>query len=59
MSIIFPKGEIMEKSKWSNSEVKKLFQTVEKYKNENKCLLDAFKDYTKKTNRKPNSVRNY
>ena len=59
MSIIFPKGEIMEKSKWSNSEVKKLFQTVEKYKNENKCLLDAFKDYAKKTNRKPNSVRNY
>ncbi len=49
----------MMQSKWSNVEVKKLFQTVEKYKNENKSLLDAFKEFAKKSNRKPNSVRNY
>ncbi|MGN0748711.1 MAG: hypothetical protein ACI4L1_03460 [Christensenellales bacterium] len=49
----------MMQSKWSNIEVKKLFQTVEKYKNENKSLLDAFKEFAKKSNRKPNSVRNY
>lgn len=55
----FEKGEFMMQSKWSNVEVKKLFQTVEKYKNENKSLLDAFKEFAKKSNRKPNSVRNY
>ncbi len=55
----FEKGEFMKQSKWSNVEVKKLFQTVEKYKNENKSLLDAFKEFAKKSNRKPNSVRNY
>lgn len=55
----FEKGEFMMQSKWSNIEVKKLFQTVEKYKNENKSLLDAFKEFAKKSNRKPNSVRNY
>ena len=55
----FEKGEFMMQSKWSNFEVKKLFQTVEKYKNENKSLLDAFKEFAKKSNRKPNSVRNY
>ena len=49
----------MMQSKWNNVEVKKLFQTVEKYKNENKSLLDAFKEFAKKSNRKPNSVRNY
>ena len=55
----FEKGEFMMQSKWNNVEVKKLFQTVEKYKNENKSLLDAFKEFAKKSNRKPNSVRNY
>lgn len=46
-------------SKWKDSEVKKLFLTVEKAKQENKSLLDAFRSYAKKSKRKPNSVRNY
>lgn len=46
-------------SKWNDKEVKKLFLMVEKTKQENSSLLDAFRSYAKKTNRKPNSVRNY
>lgn len=37
---------------------KKLFEFVEKCKEENKSLLMAFKEFAKKTGRKPNSVRN-
>lgn len=46
-------------SKWKDEEVKNLFKEVEKIKRENKSLLVAFKNYAKKSNRKPNSVRNY
>lgn len=46
-------------SKWDNLQIKKLFSTVEKAKNENKSLLEAFKIFAKKTGRKPNSVRNF
>lgn len=46
-------------SKWDDAQIKKLFSVVEKTKNENKSLLEAFKIFAKKTGRKPNSVRNF
>ena len=49
----------MEKGKWSDKEVKKLFFVVEQAKEESKSLLEAFKIYAKKTGRKQNSVRNF
>lgn len=49
----------MEKGIWRNEEVKDLFETVEKIKEGNKSLKQAFVEHAKKYNRKPNSVRNY
>lgn len=46
-------------SKWKDSEVKKLFNCIEKIKEKNGSLLDGFKDFAKKTKRKTNSIRNY
>lgn len=46
-------------SHWKNSETKKLFNLVEQYKEKNAPLSKCFKDYAEKSNRKPNSVRNY
>lgn len=45
--------------KWDNNQIKKLFLTVEKTKDENKSLLEAFKIFAKKTGRKQNSIRNF
>ena len=44
---------------WNDNEVKSLFSTVEKCKEENNSLVFAFSEHAKKFNRKPNSVRNY
>ena len=49
----------MKKGIWKNQEVKDLFMVVEKFKNENKSLKEAFDSHAKKYGRKPNSVRNY
>ena len=49
----------MKNGIWKNEEVKNLFQTVEKIKNENKSLRIAFSLHAQKYGRKPNSVRNY
>ena len=46
-------------SKWKNEEVINLFATVEKFKKENKSLLEAFAEYSKLSGRKRNSIRNY
>lgn len=46
-------------SQWQDSEVKKLFDCIEKAKDNNKSLLEGFRYYAKKMKRKPNSVRNY
>ena len=49
----------MENGLWSNQEVKDLFSSVEKIK-ENGCPLKmAFTMHAKKYSRQPNSVRNY
>ena len=53
------KEKIMENSKWSDGEIKKLFSGVEEAKHQNKSLLHAFKVHAKKFGRKPNSVRNF
>ena len=44
---------------WKDAEVKCLFDFVQEYNKSNKPLSQAFKDYAKKSGRKPNSVRNY
>lgn len=44
---------------WSDSEVKLLFEEVEKNKAQGGAMKDAFDSFAKKQNRKPNSVRNY
>lgn len=44
---------------WNEAEIKSLFKLVEKFKNENKSLLDAFSEHAKNFNRKPLSVRNF
>ena len=49
----------MKKGIWKNQEVKDLFLTVEKIKEENKSLKFAFLTHAEKYDRKPNSVRNY
>ena len=36
-------------SKWSNEEVKKLFEFMEKIKEKNKSLLEGFRAYAKKS----------
>lgn len=38
--------------------IKRLFETVEKARLENKSLIFAFNEFAKKTGRKPNSIRN-
>lgn len=48
-----------EFSKWDDKEVKKLFKLIERKRKSNKSLLEGFREYAKKTKRKPNSVRNY
>lgn len=47
------------KSNWTNNQIKNLFSLVEKYKNMNKPLLDAFEEFAKTNNKKVFSVRNY
>lgn len=49
----------MAESKWKSSEVKNLFACVEKSKENQQSLMDAFKSFAKNSKRKPNSVRNY
>ncbi|MDD4211396.1 MAG: hypothetical protein PHC46_03285 [Clostridia bacterium] len=44
---------------WNTEEVKDLFAFVETFKQKNLALTYAFSEYAKRTNRKPNSVRNY
>ena len=44
---------------WNNEEVKNLFDTVEKVKNKNMPLKQAFVLHGESYSRKPNSVRNY
>lgn len=45
--------------KWKEREVKELFCFVEQCKEKHMPLTTAFLEYAKKTNRMPNSVRNY
>jgi hypothetical protein len=52
-------GNMKEFSRWDDSEVKKLFDTIIKIKNANRSLLEGFREYARKTKRKANSVRNY
>ena len=44
---------------WDGKEVKKLFQTVEKCKEKNLPIKEAFVSHARAFARKPNSVRNY
>ncbi|MBP3344810.1 MAG: hypothetical protein J6K97_01225 [Clostridia bacterium] len=44
---------------WENEEVKKLFLAVEKCKQQNRPIREAFGFHAEKFARKPNSVRNY
>ena len=46
-------------SKWKDDEIIKLFNFIENGKKENKSLSTLFSEYASKTNRMPNSVRNY
>lgn len=47
------------KNTWNNEEIKQLFNTVEKFKKQNRSLLDAFSQHAHEFNRKPLSVRNF
>lgn len=47
------------RGEWSDSEVRELFDQVEKCKNIGKKLKEAFKIHAEKFARKPDSVRNY
>ena len=49
----------MKNGIWKNEEVKDLFKIVEKIRNENKSLREAFILHAQRFGRKPNSVRNY
>ena len=51
--------EIMKNGIWENEEVKDLFSSIEKLKDEGKPLRKAFMEHARKYNRQPNSVRNY
>lgn len=44
---------------WTNTEIKTLFSLVANYKENNRPLLNAFKDFALKYSRKTNSVRNF
>jgi hypothetical protein len=44
---------------WKDKEVKKLFDCIERVKRNGGVLLDGFREFAKRTNRKTNSVRNY
>ena len=47
------------KNTWTEIEIKNLFSLVEKYKKENKPIIDAFYKHATKNNRQPLSVRNF
>ena len=47
------------KNTWTATEIKNLFSLVEKYKKENKPIIDAFYEHATKNNRQPLSVRNF
>lgn len=47
------------KNTWTDNEIKKLFSLVEKYKQENKPIIDAFYEHAKNSSRQPLSVRNF
>lgn len=49
----------MFESKWDDKEVVDLFKEVERIKDENKSLKEAFSAHATKYKRRPNSVRNY
>lgn len=49
----------MNNGLWSNEEVKDLFMSVEKTKDNGLPLKSAFMEHAKKYSRQPNSVRNY
>lgn len=47
------------KHKWNEKEIKKLLLTVEKAKDKNKPIQEAFVTFAKFSNRHPNSIRNF
>ena len=47
------------KNTWTATEIKNLFSLVEKYKSENKPIIDAFYEHATKNNRQQLSVRNF